>query len=215
MKNVAGYDLSRLIAGSLGTLGVVLQLSIKVLPRPPRAVTVAHAVDTKRAIRLMHDWARRPLPVSATWHDGKCLYTRLEGGEHTVDSAVEDIDGNRIDGGDKLWRNVREQTEPFFEGDYPLWRIAVPPVTPDLDIAGESALEWSGSLRWIKTDAKPSHIRRVAAAAGGHAMLFRGGDPAGQVFHPLPGALMAVHRRVKQALDPASLFNPGRLYPEL
>ncbi|MBA2492489.1 MAG: glycolate oxidase subunit GlcE [Gammaproteobacteria bacterium] len=215
MKNVAGYDLSRLMAGALGTLGVLLQVSFKVLPEPKRETTLVKTLDAERAIEVMNEWARCPLPVSATWHDGRDLYVRLAGGEYAVEAAAETIDGDTVDDGKTLWRRVREQVAPFFEGDRPLWRVSVPSAAPTLDIDGESALEWNGALRWIKTPAKAGHVQRIAAAAGGHATLFRGGDRRGEVFQPLPAALMAAHRRLKRSLDPEGLFNAGRLYPDL
>ncbi|HEX2238597.1 MAG TPA: glycolate oxidase subunit GlcE [Gammaproteobacteria bacterium] len=215
MKNVAGYDLSRLMAGALGTLGVLLQCSIKVLPRPLRALTLAQTVTAKRAIQTMNEWARRPLPISATWHDGKTLYARLEGGEHAVEAAAKDVGGDRFQDGEALWRGVREQAEPFFCDERPLWRVSVPPATPVLHVSGDCTMEWNGALRWIKTNANAKDIHHIAAEAGGHATLFRGGNRRGQVFQPLPAVLMAVHKNLKKALDPASIFNPGRLYPEL
>lgn len=215
MKNVAGYDLSRLMAGALGTLGVLLQCSFKVLPKPLRVVTLAHGIDAASAIRTMNEWARRPLPVSATWHDGEHLYVRLAGGEYTVKAAVEAVGGDTVDEGASLWHGVRDQTERFFSGDLPLWRMSVPSAAPVLDVPGACALEWSGALRWIKTDANAAQVRRAATAAGGHATLFRGGDRQGDVFQPLPEPLMTAHRNLKQALDPADIFNPGKLYPEL
>ncbi len=215
MKNVAGYDLSRLMAGALGTLGVLLQVSLKVLPRPMREITLIRETDAKRAIVTMNAWARRPLPVSATWHDGQKLSVRLSGGDYAVKAAAEAVGGDRLEHGHTLWHDVREQVEPFFAGDAPLWRISVPPATPVLDMPGEQALEWNGALRWIRTDAPAQDIRRTASAAGGHATLFRGGDRQGEVFHPLPPTLMMAHKNLKKALDPAGIFNPGRLYIEV
>ena len=215
MKNVAGYDLSRLMAGALGTLGVLLQCSFKVLPKPVRELTLVHRMDAASAIETMNNWARKPLPVSATWHDGKALYVRLGGGEQAVTAAAETITGDRVDGGDTLWHDVREQTKQFFSDDRPLWRVSVPPATPVLNMPGVHALEWNGALRWVKTDANANEIRRMATAVGGHATLFRGGDRQGEVFQPLPAALMTAHRHVKRSLDPQGLFNPGRLYPDL
>jgi glycolate oxidase FAD binding subunit len=215
MKNVAGYDLSRLMAGALGTLGVLLQVSLKVLPRPMCETTLTQELNAERAIKVMNEWATRPLPISATWHDGQNLYVRLEGVEHAVKAATEAIGGDCMEDGETLWHNVREHAEAFFEGDLSLWRVSVPPATPMLGIHGECALEWNGGLRWIKTDVQAADIRRIIAAADGHATLFRGGDRQGEVFQPLSAALMTVHKRLKQALDPAGILNSGRLYPEL
>ncbi|MBA2409262.1 MAG: glycolate oxidase subunit GlcE [Gammaproteobacteria bacterium] len=212
MKNVAGYDLSRLMAGALGTLGVLLQVSFKVLPTPKRETTLLRTLDSERAIKIINDWARRPLPISATWHDGDCLYTRLAGGHSAIDAAVRQLDGEPLDDGDAFWRGIREQTAPFFAGETPLWRLSVPPAMPMLDLPGDWAIEWNGALRWLKTDVPAKDIRTRTTAAGGHATLFRGGDRASQVFQPLSSVLMAAHKRLKAALDPAGILNSGRMY---
>jgi len=215
MKNVAGYDLSRLMAGALGTLGVLLQVSVKVLPRPVCELTLAQAVDADRAIELMTGWARRPLPISATWHDGQLLYLRLAGGERGVKAAADAIGGDRVAEGEHLWQTVREHTAPFFEDPVPLWRLSLPPATPMCRLPGACALEWSGALRWIKTDAPIAAVRTAAVEGGGHATLFRGGDPHGEPFQPLPAAMMTIHQHLKRALDPAGILNPGRMYAQL
>jgi glycolate oxidase FAD binding subunit len=211
MKNVAGYDLSRLMAGALGTLGVLLQASFKVLPSPEREITLRRELSEARAI----EWGRQPMPVSATWHDGDCLYTRLAGGHSATDTAARQLGGEPLVDADALWHGVREQTAPFFAGDTPLWRLSVPPAMPPLNLTGQCALEWHGALRWLKTNAPPKEIRARVIAAGGHAIQFRGGDRAGEVFQPLPDALMTMHTNLKQAFDPAGILNSGRMYPGL
>jgi glycolate oxidase FAD binding subunit len=215
MKNVAGYDLSRLMAGSLGTLGLLLQASVKVLPKPVREITLVQALDPARAINVMATWAKRPLPISATWHDGRNLYARISGGEHAVNAATEAIGGDQISAGEALWQTVREQTAPFFHTKAPLWRLSVPPAAPVVDLPGNWAIEWDGALRWLQTSAPAEVVRGATVGIGGHATLFRGGDRKGELFHTLPSALMAIHKRLKAALDPAGVLNPGRLYPDL
>jgi glycolate oxidase FAD binding subunit len=215
MKNVAGYDLSRLMAGALGTLGVLLQVSFKVLPRPVSELTLSQAVDADRAIELMTGWARRPLPISATWHDGQLLYLRLAGGERGVKAAADAIGGDRVADGEHPWQAVREHTAPFFKDSGPLWRLSLPPATPMCRLPGACAREWSGALRWIKTDAPLAAVRSAAVAAGGHATLFRGGDAHGEPFQPLPTAMMTIHQHLKRALDPVGILNPGRMYAQV
>ncbi len=215
MKNVAGYDLSRLMAGSLGTLGVLLSVSLKVLPRPRRELTLARTLGEAEALALMQDWAARPLPLSATWYDGRDLYVRLSGGEQALRAAVQEMGGDPLDWEETFWITVREQCTAFFMDERPLWRIAVPPATPPLELPGETVLEWAGALRWYKGDADAEAVRSRTSQAGGHATLYRGAAPDQGPFQPLPGALMALHRRIKQALDPAGILNPGRLYQDL
>jgi glycolate oxidase FAD binding subunit len=215
MKNVAGYDLSRLMAGSLGTLALLLEISVKVLPLPDREVTHARRVDPKRVIALMNAWASRPIPVSATWHDGENLYVRLSGTENAIRAGLKIVDGEPLDRSEVFWRTVREQDDPFFVDDTPLWRLSVPPATSPLNMPGKMAMEWNGAVRWLKTEANPSEIRHTVERVGGHATLFRGGDRCGDVFHPLSPVLHKVHVNLKRALDPEGIFNPGRMYRDI
>lgn len=212
MKNVAGYDVSRLMTGALGTLGVILDVSLKVLPRPAYELTLAlPGVD---AIAQMNRWAGRPLPVSATCAADETLYVRLSGAASAVESAHRQLGGEIVDDAADFWRRVREQRHHFFAGAAPLWRLSLPPATPALALAGAWLLEWGGALRWLKSEADAATVRRAAEQAGGHAQLYRGGATV-ERLHPLPPALLAVQRRVKQAFDPSGLFNRGRMYADL
>lgn len=216
MKNVAGYDVSRLMTGAYGTLGVLLEVSLKVMPLPAAERTLAQERSADEAIVLMNQWAGRPLPVTATCHDGARLYIRLSGAETAIRRAASVIGGEPLESGPTFWQaKLREQGHGFFDGAKPLWRLSLPPATPHLDLPGKWLIEWGGAQRWLRTDLEAADVRKAAAAAGGHAALFRGGDRTGQVFHPLPPALMTLHRNLKQAFDPLGLFNPGRMYPEL
>ncbi len=216
MKNVAGYDVSRLMAGSLGTLGLLLEVSLKVLPRPAVEATLHLKCGGDEAITLMNDWAGKPWPISATaFHNGD-LRVRLSGARAAVDATVKKIGNSaQVDSAqaDSFWTGIREQTDPFFAAAGPLWRLSVKPTTPPLGLPGTHLIEWGGALRWLRSDADPQAIRKAAARAGGHATLFRGGDRS-IVFQPLPPALMKLHRNLKKAFDPAGIFNPGRLYPD-
>ncbi|HSS64891.1 MAG TPA: glycolate oxidase subunit GlcE [Gammaproteobacteria bacterium] len=211
MKNVAGYDVSRLVTGSLGTLGAILDISLKVLPIPAEDLTLAFEMDLAEAIQQMNQWAARPLPLSAACHDGERLRVRLSGTAGGVKTAAGRIGGERQDGED-FWRNLREQRLEFFSGEGPLWRLSVPPAAPPLALPGQTLVDWGGALRWLKGDADSDSIRSVVSNAGGHATLFKGGDRTGQVFHPLPPKLLDIHRRLKNAFDPDRIFNPGRMY---
>jgi glycolate oxidase FAD binding subunit len=210
MKNVAGYDVARLAAGSLGVLGVITEVSLKVLPRPVAEATMRLELDEAAALKRMNEWAGRPLPVSATaWRDG-ALHVRLSGARAAVAEAQKTIGGQVVDAG-AFWHGLREQTDSYFAGDRPLWRIALPSTAPALELAGAQLIEWSGAQRWLRSEAPAEQIRARAAACGGHATLFRGGERR-HVFTPLRPPIAAVHRRLKAEFDPAGIFNPGRMY---
>jgi len=214
MKNVAGYDVSRLMAGALGTLGLLLEVSLKVLPAPEREATRCFDIDPALAIEKMNRLAGKPLPVSgAAWVDGR-MYLRLSGSEAGVSSAAGQVGGDELAGPDanRFWSDLREHRMSFFQGDGVLWRISVPPATAPLPIEGRWLIDWGGGQRWLHTGSEADQVRGQVTAAGGHATAFRGGDRAGDVFHGLSEAMMRLHRQVKEAMDPHRIFNPGRMY---
>jgi len=216
MKNVAGYDVSRLMAGALGTLGVILEVSLKVLPRPAAAHTVVLDIPMAEVFRHTEDWLRRGMPVSATAHDGERLHLRLSGAHSAVEDATRALGGERMDDAPGFWRSVRDQAHPFFAAEGPpLWRLALPPGAgmPALDGAWFS--EWAGRQLWLRSDVDADVVRRETGRLGGHAALFRGGERAGEVFQPLEPVKLRMHRELKRAFDPAGILNPGRLYPNL
>ena len=212
MKNVAGYDVSRLVTGAHGTLGVLLEVSLKVLPRPLEVRTVTFEADASDAVEQCNAWAAKPLPVTGACHDGERLHIRLAGTRGGVEAATRAIGGEATDG-EGFWTALREQTLPFFtRPGPPLWRMSVPPGAAVVNVGGETVVDWGGALRWVRTDAPAEEVRAVAGRAGGHATLFRGGDRTAAVFHPLSPAVQALHERIKAAFDPAGIFNPGRMY---
>ena len=221
MKNVAGYDVSRFLAGSLGTLGVIVEASLKVLPRPAAERTLRFALPQAEAIARLNAWGGQPLPLSASaWHSG-ALHVRLSGAESALRAAAAKMGGEAVAEAEaaSLWAALREQTHAYFSGDAPLWRLSVPPVTAPLvpiqGQAGEPLLEWGGALRWIRGNLDAAAVRAAAAAAGGHATLYRGADKSAGAFTPLSPLAARLHRDLKKAFDPAGILNPGRLYPEL
>ena len=219
MKNVAGYDVSRLVAGSLGTLGILLEVSLKVLPRPVAEATLRFELDEASALQRVNEWGGQPLPVSATlWQHG-VLHLRLSGAEAAVQAACARLGGEALDDAtaQALWTAAREQTLPGFaleEGEV-LWRLSLPSTAPALGLPGRQLVEWGGAQRWFAGAIDAQAVCARAVELGGHATAFRGGDRAAGVFQPLAAPLAVVHRRLKQAFDPAGIFNPDRLYPEL
>ncbi len=217
MKNVAGYDISRLLAGSMGILGVIVDVSLKVLPRPIAHHTLIFEMPVETALDKLNEWAGQPLPLSASaWLEG-ILYLRLAGASAAVAAAKRHLGGEDLENSqaDVFWHGIREQTHSFFTGEQPLWRVAVPSTAPALPDQSPQLIEWGGALRWLRTDHGPQEVRALATQAGGHATLFRGGDRSQGVFTPLTPTLAAIHRRLKAQFDPAGIFNPGRLYPDL
>lgn len=218
MKNVAGYDVSRLMAGSMGCLGVMTELTVKVLPRPSAEITLLFSCDQGQAIRLLNSWATQPLPISGSfWSDGQ-LALRLSGAEAAVAAARQGLGGELLPQGVNFWQSVREQTLPAFSGEA-LWRLALPSKTPPLSHPVQCAIEWGAGLRWIAAhdDGDAGGIRKMAQEAGGHATLFRASEAMRcreGAFAPLSPGLLALHRRLKRVFDPHGIFNPGRMYAE-
>jgi glycolate oxidase FAD binding subunit len=224
MKNVAGYDLSRLQVGALGTLGVLLEVSLKTLPIPRTESSLRLEMDAAMAIAQLNLWGGEPLPISASAHVDGMLYLRLSGAEAAVQAARDRIGGETVTGGETFWKHIREQSHAYFTAagnGAALWRLSVPSTCPPLALGGDLLIEWGGALRWLISDAPADAIRHAAEAAGGHATLFR--SPASRlppaqraaVFHPLPPAAFELHRRLKARFDPARILNRGRLYPDL
>ncbi|HEU4775953.1 MAG TPA: glycolate oxidase subunit GlcE [Telluria sp.] len=215
MKNVAGYDVSRLLAGSLGTLGLLLQASVKVLPRAVRETSVRFAMSEIEALERLNMWGGQPLPISAScWHDGM-LTLRLSGAGAAVDAAERLLGGGPVSDADAYWASLREQRHAWFADADNLWRLSVPSATGAIILRGEQLIEWGGAQRWLKAASDPAtahNIRRAVKAVGGHAALFRGGDKSVGVFHPLAPAVAAIHQRLKASFDPSQVFNPGRMY---
>ena len=216
MKNVAGYDVARLLAGSLGTLGVIVEVSLKVLPRPVEECTLRLEMPESRAIEAMNRWAGQPLPISATaWQSG-FLAVRLSGAASALREAASRLGGERKDGAamQAFWEGIREQTDAFFAGADPLWRVSVPTMTPPLALPGAQLIEWNGGLRWLRTNASAFEVREAAHKARGHATVFRGSDRSAAVFSALLPATARLHRELKAVFDPAGILNPGRLHAQ-
>ena len=216
MKNVAGFDVSRLMTGALGTLGLILDVSLKVLPLPAGDASLRFEMPQDKGLEAINRWAGQPLPlVASCWQDG-VLSIRLSGAQAAVAAACQKLGGEPLAAAaaDEFWNGLREQSAAFFAGDVPLWRLSVASVAAPLELPGEQLLEWGGAQRWLRGDGDAAQLREAAATAGGHASLFRGGDKTDGVFAPLQPALMEVHRRLKHSFDPYGLFNPGRMYSE-
>lgn len=223
MKNVAGYDVSRLMAGAWGTLGLITEVSLKVLPLAPAEATLRFALDQAAALQRLNAWGGQPLPLNAScWVDdagNATLYLRLRGAAAAVEAACRSLGGERLDPVQTAadWQACREQRLPWFEerGERALWRVSVPQVAPVLDLPEAPLVEWHGGLRWVRTatDAEGLRVREAARAAGGHATLFRQGAAVSSQPRATPTSpvLDRIQRELKRQFDPAGIFNPGRL----
>ena len=225
MKNVAGYDLSRLLVGAMGTLGVVCEVSLKVLPVARATATLRFDLAQAAAIAQINAWAGQPLPINASawWND--TLVVRLKGAVAAVDAAVAKLGGERIEAPQAcdFWAGLREQTDNHFAAArrqidatpaLRLWRLSVPQTAAPLALPGEQLIEWGGALRWLCSMEPASRVREAAAAAGGHATIFRAHDKTPGVFTPLRAPLDRIQRELKLSFDPDGIFNPGRLCPD-
>lgn len=214
MKNVAGYDVSRLLVGSLGCLGVITEASFKVLPKPRCSISIRREMPVEKALERWREWGQQPLPISAASHDGQALTLRFEGNEGSVRAAHERIGGETIDAG--YWEALREHRLPFFDTQQDrraLWRISVPSWAPPLVLEGAQLIDWGGAQRWLRSDAPAELIRQRAAQAGGHASCFSAGVEDSPL-HPLAPAVLRLHQQLKAQIDPHGIFNPGRMFAE-
>ena len=226
MKNVAGYDVSRLVTGALGTLGLIVEVSLKVLAIAPAEATLKFELSQAEALRRLNDWGGRPLPLNAScWVDDaglKTLYLRLRGAQAAVEAACKTLGGERQDNAQVApdWTLCRDQRLPWFEerGQRDLWRLSVPQTAPVLDLPEPPLVEWHGGQRWVRAEpVDAQRLREAAVRAGGHATLFapaEGQRAAVPRFTPLTAPLDRIHRELKREFDPAGIFNRGRLYPD-
>ena len=219
MKNVAGYDVSRLMAGAMGTLGVLLEVSLKVLPKPEIEGTQLFRSSAVEALDRIHGWSQTPLPLSASSYHDSILRIRLSGATEAVKAAIETVGGEAMAEAEQYWQQLREQQLDFFTGEKPLWRISLASDIESLGLPTEHdkddcLYEWGGALRWLKSDIAAEVIQCAATDMDGQASLFRQGGQ-NSIFQPLPPGLMRIHQNLKQAFDPENILNPGKLYPEL
>ncbi|HZV98299.1 MAG TPA: glycolate oxidase subunit GlcE [Methylophilaceae bacterium] len=207
MKNVAGFDVSRLMVGARGTLGALLEITLKVLPRPEAEETLVFECPLREAPERMSKLSRRALPLSGlAWVEGH-IFLRLEGTDAAIRSAQTQIGGELAAQGSDFWETLREQTHPFFRRHLPLWRLSLPPAAALAPLQNDLVMDWAGGLRWWHTDQPAAEVEALAHEYGGFAYLFR--NMQAVLGNAPPAGLLAVHQRLKQAFDPHGIFNPG------
>ena len=212
MKNVAGYDVSRLQVGAMGVFGILTEVSLKVLPRPESSKTICRQLDADAAIRVMNEFSMTPLPLTgACWADGQ-LYLRLAGQSSVIDSIAAGLEGEALAADDEFWTALREQRLPFFNGEGDLWRLSVRANAPHSKPDGDWLIDWGGARRWLSATCQREELERIALEAGGEVTQVRGGDRGAEIFPALGGAHRAMLQRLKLAFDPDAIFNRGRLY---
>ncbi len=211
IKNVAGYDTARLMTGALGTLGVITEISFKVLPLPVIEETLQFDMTAGKAIEQMNRWAAQPLPLSATYYAGDRLWVRLSGTSSGVAAAKKKLGGDMVASPNEFWRGVREHNNEFFASTRPLWRLSVPAVAAPIELRGVQVIEWGGAARWLASDAPHETIRKIVTGLGGHATRFNNDRGAGMVFQSLAPAIAVIHRRLKTTFDPRGILNRGRM----
>jgi len=214
MKNVAGFDLFRPMARSMGTLGVLLKIALRVLPQPESEKTLLHEEnDESSALKKMSLWAGQSQAISAAAWDGHTIRIRLSGSLASIEHARTQI-GGEFPGDENWWQALNDFKLDFFQQSGRLWRVSLAPMSGPVSEDRPQIIDWGGAQRWLKSDEAPEAIRLRARNLGGHAECFSH-DQAVSTYHPLEQNILALHQRFKASLDPAGILNPGRLYPDL
>lgn len=211
IKNVAGFDVSRLQAGAFGALGVITELSIKVLPKPEASTTLVQELDSKSSVIQMNELAGTAAPISGLAWAGGRQFIRLTGNASAVEASARRIGGDICD--DTIWQQLRDQDPRVFGApdDRPLWRFSVKSTTEAL-VNDDVIIDWAGALRFVRANASLDDMSSAASEAGGHVMRLSHNSNGSEFLQQPSAAVRVLHERLKQAFDPARIFNPHRLY---
>ncbi|MEX2366043.1 MAG: glycolate oxidase subunit GlcE [Pseudohongiellaceae bacterium] len=223
MKNVAGYDISRLMCGSMGCLGLIVEATVRIAPAPQAERTFRFTLQQNQVAAFINNLQASAYPVTASCHDQELLYVRFSGTTKQIGQLHRNLHQDFAfiehaeDSDSSFWQHMRDQELDFFQSRQNIWRLSLPPAAPATQLPGATLIEWNGALRWLKSDAPAEDVFRQAAALNGSACLFRTQHRRRQtsLFQPLPAALMQWHRELKRALDPELIFNRGRMYQDL
>lgn len=211
MKNVAGYDLSRLSVGAYGTLGILTEISVKVLPMPEIEQTQSLECSQAEALETLVRVGRHPYPISAAaWIKG-ALTVRLSGAASGVASAAAAIGGTSLPDSETFWAGLRDlSATEFHEAGRWLWRLSVAPTTP-VSAIDAFCFDWAGGQRWVMTDPDDYSPFDITSECGGHAICFAKDRSEGTGMQPLEPGILSLNQRIKDAMDPHGLINRGRL----
>lgn len=212
IKNVAGYDVSRLVTGAMGCLGVITEVSLKVLPLPEKEITLSWDCDAQSALDKMRELSRQPLPLSATCYVNGRLYVRFSGSSVSLNALSKKLAADLVSDGDNFWQSVKEHQYEFFRSQWPLWRFSLAPDQPPLPLQGQFLYEWGGALRWYLGSDDVTQLARLAEQSGGHLCCFRHAIDRQHVFHSLSPAMKKIHNKLKMAFDPGFILNRGKMY---
>ncbi|MDE0309692.1 MAG: glycolate oxidase subunit GlcE [Acidiferrobacterales bacterium] len=216
IKNVAGYDVSRLMVGAMGSLGVLTEVSLRVLPRHELETTLILELDEQRALDKMIDLARLPIPISALSYSSGLMRVRLSGTENGIASATAEIGGQDDAQGQEYWLQLKEQRLRFFSRNQMLWRVSVPATAPAMNLGEDCLIDWGGALRWVYTDMTADEMFELARQMRGHATVYCAESHyQGERFSRLSGAVAELHSRLKSSFDPHRILNPGIMYRDV
>lgn len=215
MKNVAGYDLSRLMTGAFGTLGIITEITLKVLPLPEFELTAYKKTSKQEALKIMSELSGKSIPVSATCYNADYLYVRFSGNEKVVKDCVQKFELEEYKMGEQFWRELRDFKLPLFNSEKSIWRLSVPS-TSNVNLGNDDYLiDWGGAQYWLASNRLPNEMFTMAEELGGSALLFRGGDRSGDIFQPLADGLFKLQQELKRAFDPHKILNPEKMYVNL
>lgn len=213
MKNVAGYDVSRLMVGAMGSLGLLSEISIKVLPAKEHHLSLTQEIDYNNAIDTLKQLGNQDTPVSAaSYYDG-ILSLRLSGSQSATQSWADKIGGEKQENSD-YWQLLRDHKLAFFQTDKPLWRLSLAPTTVQLECQQYCLIDWAGAQRWCLSDIAAEQVFAEAKKYAGHATLFKNGNREQSIFQPQDAINKGLHERLKNTFDPKQILNPGRLYKD-
>ena len=200
------------MCGAFGTLGIITQASIKVLPKPEHEITLLFEYDQQQAIKYIQQRLNSLIPITATYFENDHLWIRISGLENIVNTIHKKLGGEKIHSSKTFWQAIKNHQADFFQTDTPLWRCIVPHHANEIMLQGKSCFEWNGGLRWIKSEETAEKVFKTCQTLNGYASLFRSTEKPADCFAPMNNQVKKLHMNLKHAFDPENILNPGRMY---